>query len=305
MAPDHTLHIESGDLDICPELGEIRNSRGELARLGPVNMKVLELLVGRAGQVVSRNELFDSVWANQVVSDDALTRAISDIRAELNRLSGNNSHIQTIPKRGYRWAGETRQLSAPNASARTPFAAAAKGGATGQGNGRPSDSLLARFLRGRAATLIGQALADLAALVLIASAGVWLLQQFARPGPPAIALLPTRADPAAIEFAATIDARLVDSLMRIDQIVLLSRTAVDTRPDNPFPYFYYEFGARWLIESNLQSRSNRTLLTVVVVDARTGIVLFQTSAEIGDETPGGLSRIGPDLAGFIASQLQR
>jgi DNA-binding winged helix-turn-helix (wHTH) protein len=277
MAPDHTLQIESGDLRICPELGEIRNSRGELARLGPVNMKVLELLVGRAGQVVSRNDLFDSVWANQVVSDDALTRAISDIRAELSRLSGSNSHIQTIPKRGYRWAGD----------------------------GRPSHSLLARFLRGRAVAHIGQTLAYLAALVLIASAGVWLLQQFARPGPPAIALLPTRADPAAIEFAATIDARLVDSLMRIDQIVLLSRTAVDTRPDNPFPYFYYEFGARWLIESDIRIVTNRTLLTVAVVDARTGIVQFQTSAAISDETPGGLSQIGPDLAGFIESQLER
>jgi hypothetical protein len=164
---------------------------------------------------------------------------------------------------------------------------------------------LARFLRGRAATLIGQALAYLAALVLIASAGVWLLQQFARPGPPAIALLPTRAEPAAIELAARIDSRLVESLLQLDRIVLLSRTAVDTRPDNPFPYFYYEFGARWLIESDIQSMSNRTVLTVVVVDARTGIVLFQKSAAIGDETQRGFSSIGPDLARFLESQLER
>ncbi|MBT5220599.1 MAG: hypothetical protein HOI35_14110 [Woeseia sp.] len=81
--------LRINDLVTCPEAGEIRNSFEEMARLGPVNMRILEFLVSRAGQVVLRNDLFEEIWANQVISDDALTRCISDIRLELNKLSAN------------------------------------------------------------------------------------------------------------------------------------------------------------------------------------------------------------------------
>jgi DNA-binding winged helix-turn-helix (wHTH) protein len=271
MVSDDTPELSAGDLSIRPELGEIRNARGDCTRLGPINMKVLALLVRRQGQVVSRNELFESVWPNQVVSDDALTRAISDIRAELGRLSDFDGHIETIPKRGYRWTGgtpaKTKTESAPV----------------------------------RVATRAGRVLSYFALLVLTASLGVWLLERFAQSGPPIVALLPVQAEPAKLELASTIDASLVDALLTLERIELLSRTAVDTSPANPYPYFYYEFGARWLIEPRIRELPDRLVLTAAVVDARTGIVLFQTTAPLPGETAP--PAIVAELDAFVESQL--
>lgn len=270
MAPDDTLLLESGDLSIRPELGEVSNVRGESARLGPINMKVLTLLLRRPGQVVSRNEIFETVWPNQVISDDALTRCVSDIRAELGKLSDGDRHIETIPKRGYRWVAEVRETSAPAPPAespderRTPIV------------DRPSGFFLRRSLLRWA----GRGLMYLVALALIASLGVWLMSRFAQPGPPIVAVLPTRAGPDQADFAASVEQQIYDYLVREKQVELLSTSAVESRPINPFPYFYYEFGARWLLESELGNLSGEIALTVVLVDARTGIVLSRATSPI-------------------------
>ncbi|HLF13238.1 MAG TPA: winged helix-turn-helix domain-containing protein [Gammaproteobacteria bacterium] len=303
MAPDSTLLFLSGDLTICPERGEVRNARGESARLGPVNMKVLMLLLSRPGQVVSRGELFEGVWRNQVVSDDSLTRCISDIRAQLSELSDRDGYIETLPKRGYRWIADVRKGSSPvnpaAASANPPVEQSAR-----------EDPTLARsrpraFPRRALVAWAGRGLAYLSALVLIATLGVWLMDHFARPGLPVIAVLPTRADQAQLDLAASVEEQLAEHLIRLEQVDLLSRSAVESRPNNPFPYFYYEFGARWLIESELRSLSGQTVLTVVLVDARTGIVLFQSTEPITDGARPAVSkfeRVFRPLEDFIEAQ---
>jgi len=297
MAQDAVPLFESGDLTISPDLGVVRNLRGESARLGPVNMRVLVLLLSRAGQVVSRNEVFESVWKNQDISDDALTRCISDIRAELGRLSRHGRFIETLPKRGYRWV-----VAVSRAAPREPDLA--KPEAVPQ---PPAGAPLTRTLREhRLVASIGRGLGYLLALVVIATAGAWLTAELTRPGPAVIATLPTRAAPPRRDLAATVDQRLADGLMRIDRVEVLSRSAVDSRPANPFPYFYYEFGARWLVESELRDVAGRTLLTLGLVDARAGVVLYQATEPVGNEDRASetdIDEVFRELEGFIASQL--
>ncbi len=67
-------------------------------RLGPVNMRVLVTLIKQQGKVVSRSELFDTVWENQFVSDDVLTRCISDLRALLAKHDTSQKWIETVPQ---------------------------------------------------------------------------------------------------------------------------------------------------------------------------------------------------------------
>src|SRR5690606_36102850 len=120
MPRDLPPQYQCGDLRICPALGTITSASGTSVRLGIVKMKVLEALIARAGDVVSRGDLFTAVWKNQVVGDDALTRCIADIRSELKALSGRDDWIETLPKRGYRWLGTVRE-----AESRAPEAAEA------------------------------------------------------------------------------------------------------------------------------------------------------------------------------------
>ena len=65
-------------------------------------MAVLLYLVERHEEVISREELLDAVWPDIHVGDDSLTAAIIKIRRALGDNARNPTHIETIPKRGYR-----------------------------------------------------------------------------------------------------------------------------------------------------------------------------------------------------------
>jgi adenylate cyclase len=65
-------------------------------------MAVLECLANAGGSVVSRNELFDTVWPGALVSDDALTQCIVELRKALGDTARDAKVIETIPKMGFR-----------------------------------------------------------------------------------------------------------------------------------------------------------------------------------------------------------
>src|SRR5690554_5062969 len=103
----------SADLLICSNSGEVRQGKQSI-RLSPVNMRVLIVLIEHAGKTVTRQEIFDQVWPNQVVSDDALTRAIADLRAQLKPLTFETSLIKTRPKVGYSWQPAAKEVTINN-----------------------------------------------------------------------------------------------------------------------------------------------------------------------------------------------
>lgn len=75
---------------------------GSDIRLTPRTMEVLVCLAEHAGQVVTRQDFSERVWRPAIVTDDALTRCISELRRNLGDRAGDPSFIETIPKRGYR-----------------------------------------------------------------------------------------------------------------------------------------------------------------------------------------------------------
>ena len=61
---------------------------------------VLGLLVGHAGQLVAKRELFASVWSSTVVSDDALVTCIQELRKALGDDAKQPTlHRHTAPSR--------------------------------------------------------------------------------------------------------------------------------------------------------------------------------------------------------------
>jgi adenylate cyclase len=67
---------------------------------------VLGLLVERAGQPVTKQELFASVWSNTVVSDDALTTCIQELRKALGDDAKQPRYIETRHRYGYCFVAE-------------------------------------------------------------------------------------------------------------------------------------------------------------------------------------------------------
>ncbi|HET9447215.1 MAG TPA: winged helix-turn-helix domain-containing protein [Steroidobacteraceae bacterium] len=90
-------------------------------------MDVLVCLAERAGEVVSRETLNAQVWGNVVVTDQAVTNCISELRRHLGD-GPHNRIIETIPKRGYRLAAPVQLIRAEKsarAPSRRPWALAA------------------------------------------------------------------------------------------------------------------------------------------------------------------------------------
>ena len=92
-----------GDNLIEPLLNRIVRDGNEV-RLEPRVMDVLVCLAERAGEVVSRDTLNQRVWPNVVVTDQAVTNCISELRHHLGDSRPSQRIIETISKRGYKLA---------------------------------------------------------------------------------------------------------------------------------------------------------------------------------------------------------
>ena len=79
--------------------GELLTSEGRQAPLRRQAVLVLLALAQRAGHVVGKDELIETVWPGKVVTDDSLVQAVADIR----RLLGAEGEglLRTLPRRGY------------------------------------------------------------------------------------------------------------------------------------------------------------------------------------------------------------
>jgi TolB-like protein/DNA-binding winged helix-turn-helix (wHTH) protein len=96
---------------------------GEAVKLPPQPFKVLVLLVSRAGQLVTREEIQSRIWGDDtfVDFDKSLNFCIRQIREALDDNAQSPRYIETLPRRGYRFIAEiddadarTRQTAAQN-----------------------------------------------------------------------------------------------------------------------------------------------------------------------------------------------
>ncbi len=96
-----TKPFKVGDWIVEPDLLRI-SKNGDARKLEYKTMEILLYLVHSQGEVVSKKELHDEVWADVYVTDNALTRAISRLRKAFDDDPVNPQYIDTISKSGYR-----------------------------------------------------------------------------------------------------------------------------------------------------------------------------------------------------------
>ncbi len=77
-------------------------SNAHVVQLEPKIMQVLLRLAERPGEVVKKEDLIRSVWADTFVTDDVLTRSISELRKVFADDPHRPAFIETIPRTGYR-----------------------------------------------------------------------------------------------------------------------------------------------------------------------------------------------------------
>src|SRR5262245_40036473 len=99
--------------DVKVDCANLRVHKGGTPRkITPRAFQVLAYLLERHGRIVEKQELFDEVWKERFVTDNALSRIIKEIRQVIGDDADEPRYIETIPKRGYRFIAEVTNVEA-------------------------------------------------------------------------------------------------------------------------------------------------------------------------------------------------
>jgi TolB-like protein/DNA-binding winged helix-turn-helix (wHTH) protein len=103
--------LRFGVFELDLEAKELRKA-GIKIHLQPQPFQVLAVLASRSGELVSREELQQKLWADNtfVDFDRSLTAAVKRLRIALNDDADTPRYIETIPRRGYRMIFPVAQI---------------------------------------------------------------------------------------------------------------------------------------------------------------------------------------------------
>jgi len=119
----HILRFGIFELD---SEAEQLHKNGRVVRMQPKPFKLLCLLAGQAGKLVTREEIQKALWNAEtfVDFDQGVNFAIKQVREALGDDADRPLYIQTVPKRGYRFVAPLDrgpvQAAAPDPIYRPP-----------------------------------------------------------------------------------------------------------------------------------------------------------------------------------------
>lgn len=228
---------------------------GHVVRLAPKAMAVLLCLARASGDVVSRQDLFDSVWPGCEVTDDALTQRIGELRKALGDSARNPEFIETIPKVGFRLVQPARPLvtAAPAGNGTPP----GPGAHTGNRWKRPGRLLILLSL--------------VAVLALLALRHEWPWGSV-EPETAFIAVLPfvnVSNDADQEFFSDGISIEVLNTLSRIPGLQVISRSSSFSfkGENNDIPTIASRLGVSHVLDGAVQKIGDQLRITVQLLDA--------------------------------------
>jgi adenylate cyclase len=223
---EYTLDITRGCLRTADHEVELR----------PKSFEVLRLLVENSGRLVTKDELIRTGWPNVTVTDESLTRCISEVRQAL--ADHDQRIIKTVPRRGYRFSIPVSRLETGAALAPQPAGANMDRGRGDAAGDLPLD----------------QPPADRACVAVLPFANLSgdLQQEY---------------------FSDGITEDIITELSRFSELLVIARNstfqykgkAVDVRQ------IARELGARYVLEGSIRRAGDRIRINAQLIDAVTGI----------------------------------
>lgn len=229
-----------GEWLVQPELNEL-SAANKTVRVEPKVMEVLRCLVARAGEVVSKEALLQTVWHDRFVTEEVLTTTMSELRKALGDDAKQPRFIQTIPRNGY------RLIAVPEEVPSEPPAVPAW---------RRQWKLLA------------------AAVVVLLAAAIWQIGN--RSQPPhhirSLAVLPLKnlsGDPQQEALAEAMTDALITDLARVTPLRVVSRTSVMQYKtvSKTTPQIARELNVDAIVEGSVQRAGERVRVTIQLIDA--------------------------------------
>lgn len=89
---------------------------GVMVDASPRQLDLLAYFASRPAQLVTRDELFQTLWPDVTVTDNALTQLVSELRRTLGDPSISPRYVQTVARRGYRFVASVVRDETQDAS---------------------------------------------------------------------------------------------------------------------------------------------------------------------------------------------
>jgi DNA-binding winged helix-turn-helix (wHTH) protein len=96
--------IRFGTFQLDTQAGQLLKN-GRVVRLKPQPLRLLQLLLSRPGDLVTRDEIRDVLWGTETFVDfeQGMNTAVRQIREALGDDAETPIFVETVPKRGYRF----------------------------------------------------------------------------------------------------------------------------------------------------------------------------------------------------------
>src|ERR1700689_1174712 len=287
------MHMESlqpnsvvrfGTFEVSLQSGEVRKS-GLKIRVQQQPLKLLEILLERPGEVITREELRSRVWPNESFGDfdQALNISIGKLRSALGDSAENPRYIETLPKRGYRFIAEVSVVEADTRTKRTE-----------PPSGELSVAEPAHQLPGAGLTAAPKrqlwpargVIAALALVLILGTLAVWLSRsrQPAPTGIRSLVVLPLdnlSGEASEDYFADGMTDELITDLAQISALRVISRTSamVYKGARKPLPQIARELNVDAVVEGTVLRSGDQVRITAQLIQAADDKHLWAESYE--------------------------
>lgn len=278
-SPEQTSVVRFGTFEVVFPAGELRKA-GVRIKVQQQPMKLLEILLENAGEVVTREELRGRIWREESFGDfdQAVNIAIAKLRSALSDSAENPRFIETLPKRGYRFIAE---VSASPGSVRP----AAEPAQPPLAEPTPPPQVEAPASSSRKINPLW-IVAAFVIFVGVVVGGYFLLR---KPDDPAanirsLAVLPLEnlsGDESQSYFADGMTDELITDLAQISALRVVSRTSVMQYKDThkPLPEIARELNVDAVIEGAVLRSGQQVRITAQLIHARLDKHLWAQSYE--------------------------
>jgi TolB-like protein/DNA-binding winged helix-turn-helix (wHTH) protein/Tfp pilus assembly protein PilF len=306
QAKESSRHLKFGVFEADLRAGEL-TKHGKRLSLQELPFRLLALLLEKAGELVTREELQEQLWPQTTVDfDHGLNKAISKVREALGDSAENPRFIETVARRGYRFLADVAVVCEGQAKT-----------VTGDLVVHQDAGLLRRIdvstsprrpLRGLAWRSLGFGLAVMLAILLSWTFYPW------RHSPPAIrslAVLPLEnfsGDASQEYFVDGMTDELITQLGQISTLRVISRTSAMTYKTvrKPLAEIARELNVEAVVEGSVLLSGERVRITAQLIEVPADRHIWAQSYE-GDihDTLALQNRVASAIAEQIRATLNR
>ena len=116
----HTYQFDSFVIDVEEQV-LLRDD--QMVPLTPKAFETLLLLVRHQGSIVTKQKILDTLWPDVFVEESNITFNITRLRKALGDTKRGSTYIETVPRRGYRFKAEVKEVLNEGSSKQSEVAA--------------------------------------------------------------------------------------------------------------------------------------------------------------------------------------